>query len=306
MANIIEYLFKNSDLDKTDIKLLSAIREDARMPLKEIATRCRVSKQTVLYRINKLLRTGIIKGFRTNIDYPRIGYTIYYVFIQTRFIDDEAAFIKELSQLKGCSIIMKSITQYSYNLKIITKNISQTILELEGFFSRKKNISSHFILQRLGSIKEQVEIDDKDKRILEELQGDCRQSALEIAKKVNLSYDTVHKRIKRLIKEKVIKNFLTVINFNVEGFNYYSVLLKFADDQLDSQNTFNMMLKGDPQVVRRFKCIGEFGYMFEIVDNNYISINEKINKIRSRFHSMIRYSQIVPIQDHYFFTVRLD
>jgi len=201
---------------------------------------------------------------------------------------------------------MKSITQYSYNLKIITKDVYKMMVELQQFFIKKKTVTSHFILQRLEKPVEKIEIDDKDKKILEELSINCRLSSLELSKITGLSYDIVHNRLKRLIKNKAIENFLTVLDFDREGFMYYSVLLKFADDKFDNFLKFNSELKLDPLVVRRFACVGEFSYMFEMVDNNYVAINDKLNKIRSQFHDMIRYSQIVPIQNHYFYKARLD
>jgi len=302
----MEYLLKDSGLDKIDIKILDVLRNNARAPLTEIAKKCRISKQTALYRIKKLVKDKIIKGFHAYIDFKRLGYDTYYVFIQTRYIEDEQEFIKDLSKIKGCIIIMKSITQYSYNLKIITKDVYKMMVELQQFFIKKKTVTSHFILQRLEKPVEKIEIDDKDKKILEELSINCRLSSLELSKITGLSYDIVHNRLKRLIKNKAIENFLTVLDFDREGFMYYSVLLKFADDKFDNFLKFNSELKLDPLVVRRFACVGEFSYMFEMVDNNYVAINDKLNKIRSQFHDMIRYSQIVPIQNHYFYKARLD
>jgi len=252
------------------------------------------------------MKENVIKGFHAYIDFKKLGYDTYYVFIQTRYIENEQEFIEELSKIKGCNIIMKSITQYSYNLKIITTDVYLMMLGLQQFFMKKNVVTSHFILQRLEKPVDRVEIDDKDKKILEELSINCRVSSLELSKLTGLSYDIVHNRLKRLIKTKVIANFLTVLDFDKQGFMYYSVLLKFADDKFENFLKFNSQLKLDPLVVRRFACVGEFSYMFEMVDKDYVSINDKLNKIRSQFHDMIRYSQIVPIQNHYFYKVRLE
>ncbi|MGV8087152.1 MAG: AsnC family transcriptional regulator [Candidatus Woesearchaeota archaeon] len=298
---MMEYLFKNSVLDKIDIKILDVLRSDARMPLKDIAVKCRISKQTALYRINKLLKDNVIKGFHAKIDYTKLGYSMYYLFIQTRYIEDEIAFIKDLSQIKGCVVIMKSLAQYSYNVKIITKDLYLTFKELENFFNDKKIVTSHFILRRLEKAKENLIVDDVDKKIIKELSLNCRLNSLELSRKLNLSYDIVHSRLKTLISKKILDKFMTVINFDREDFLYYSILLKFSDDQLDKLPLFESTLGMDSLVVEKFNCIGEYGYIFEVVDNNFLAINNKINKIRSQFYSMIRYSQIVPIQKHYFY-----
>jgi Lrp/AsnC family leucine-responsive transcriptional regulator len=201
---------------------------------------------------------------------------------------------------------MKSVAQYSYNIKIITRDLYTTFKNLEDFFNKKKIVTSHFIVRRLEKVKENLAIDDIDKRIIRVLSVNCRMSDLELARKINLGYDAVHARVKSLIKRGIFERFMTVINFNTEGFLYYSILLKFSDDQLDKLPLFESSLGMDQLVVERFKCIGEYGYIFEIVDNNFLSINDKINKIRSQFYSMIRYSQIVPIQTHYFYETVLD
>jgi DNA-binding Lrp family transcriptional regulator len=306
MTEMMDYLFEKSRLDKIDVKILNALRNDARISLKNISVKCRVSKQTALYRINRLVENKVIKGFHAKIDYAKLGYSIYYAFMQTRYIEDEEAFIKDLSKIQGCIVIMKSIAQYSYDVKIITKDLYLTFKELEDFFNKKKIVTSHFIVRRLEKAKENLEIDETDKKIIKILSLDCRLSDLELARKLGMSYDIVHARVKSLIKRKIFEKFMTVINFDAEGFLYYSILLKFSDDHLDKLPMFESALGMEPLVVEKFKCIGEYGYIFEIVDNNFLSINDKINKIRSQFYNMIRYSQIVPIQTHYFYETVLE
>jgi len=308
MTNMMEYLFIGSKLkvDKLDVKLLDALREDARSSLKDLSKRCRMSKQTILYRMNKLVESKIIKGFHANINYTALGYDMYYLFIKTRYLADESKFVEELSRITGCISIMNCLSQYNYNVKIITKDIYSTIKELEDLFNRKKNITTHFMLQRLEKPSSIIVIDDKDKLILRELSINCRLPSLEISRRTKIGYDAVHKRIKTLIKNKVIDNFITIIDFEKVGFMDYSILLKFADDKLEQLPLLESQLKNNPLVVRRFKTVGEFSYMFEIVDKDFLSINDQISRIRSQFHEMIRSSHIVPIQKHYFYETKIE
>jgi DNA-binding Lrp family transcriptional regulator len=201
---------------------------------------------------------------------------------------------------------MNCLSQYNYTIKLITKDIYSTYKELEELFNKKKNITTHFMLQRLEKTGIQVPIDNKDKLILKELSINCRLTSLEISRRTKIGYDTVHARIKNLIKNKIIENFITIIDFEKAGFVDYSILLKFADDKLEHLPLLDSQLSNDPLVVRSFKTVGEFGYMFEIVDKNFLSINDKINRIRSQFHEMIRSSHIVPIQGHYFYETKIE
>jgi DNA-binding Lrp family transcriptional regulator len=66
-----------------------------------------------------------------------------------------------------------------------------------------------------------VDIDLKDRKILYELDLNCRQSNAQIGKKVGLSKQVVDYRIKKMEKEGVIKNYYTVIDAYKLGYMFY-------------------------------------------------------------------------------------
>jgi DNA-binding Lrp family transcriptional regulator len=70
-------------------------------------------------------------------------------------------------------------------------------------------------------------IDLKDKKILYELDLDCRQSNTQIGKKVGLKKDVVAYRINKMQDEGIIKNFWTAINTFKLGYHVYRVYINF-------------------------------------------------------------------------------
>ncbi len=74
-----------------------------------------------------------------------------------------------------------------------------------------------------------VKIDIKDKKILYNLHKNARQSLTQIGKKVSLPKNVVSYRLKRLIKEGVIKNFSTVIDMNKLGYIIIRIHYKFQN-----------------------------------------------------------------------------
>ena len=70
-------------------------------------------------------------------------------------------------------------------------------------------------------------IDLKDRRILYQLDLDCRQSVTQIGKKVGLKKDVVSYRMKRLKKEDVIRNFWTSINTFRLGYDVFRIYITF-------------------------------------------------------------------------------
>jgi len=70
---------KVNSVDDLDFKILKVITSDARIPITEIAKKLSTTTTVVKYRIKKLLDLGVIQGFRTNIDFSKLGYQQFKV-----------------------------------------------------------------------------------------------------------------------------------------------------------------------------------------------------------------------------------
>ena len=66
-------------LDQTDVKILAALTLDARLSSRQIAKQCGVSIGTVLSRMKKMEREGIIKGYSAMLDHEKLGYELTVV-----------------------------------------------------------------------------------------------------------------------------------------------------------------------------------------------------------------------------------
>ncbi len=66
-------------------------------------------------------------------------------------------------------------------------------------------------------------IDEKDRKILDVLQEHADYATRQVAKKTGLPITTVHNRIKKLKKEKIIKRFTVDVDYHKiqEGFRAY-------------------------------------------------------------------------------------
>ena len=56
------------------------------------------------------------------------------------------------------------------------------------------------------------QLDDVDKKLLEELQKDCKQSIKQLAAKVNLSITPTHERIKKMEVNGIIDKYIALLN----------------------------------------------------------------------------------------------
>jgi len=71
-------------IDDMDFRLLRLIAPRARMPVKELAQKLNTTVAVVNYRIKKLMKQGVIQGFRTDIDFGKLGYQFFKADIDLR------------------------------------------------------------------------------------------------------------------------------------------------------------------------------------------------------------------------------
>lgn len=67
------------DLDETDVKILEALIQDARLSSRQIAKRCGISIGTVLSRIKKMENERIISGYSALLNHEKLGYELTVV-----------------------------------------------------------------------------------------------------------------------------------------------------------------------------------------------------------------------------------
>lgn len=130
-------------MDKVDLQLIKLLEENARYPLKHLAEEVFLSPPAVSARIEKLERSGIIKGYSASVDKLRLGYNI------TAFINLEISpkqkeifypFIKECPNVIECNCVTG---KYSMLIKVAY----HTTMELDSFIGQ---------LQKFGSTETQI------------------------------------------------------------------------------------------------------------------------------------------------------
>ena len=66
-------------LDETDVKILRTLLSDARLSSRQISKQCGVSIGTVLSRVKKMEKEGIIKGYSALLNQEKLGYELTVV-----------------------------------------------------------------------------------------------------------------------------------------------------------------------------------------------------------------------------------
>ncbi|MDT7801847.1 MAG: Lrp/AsnC family transcriptional regulator, leucine-responsive regulatory protein [Actinomycetota bacterium] len=66
-------------LDPTDWAILVELQRDARLPLTELGRRVNLSASATTERLRRLESTGVITGYRADIDLGKVGYAVLAV-----------------------------------------------------------------------------------------------------------------------------------------------------------------------------------------------------------------------------------
>ena len=76
-------------LDKTNLKILTELDKNCRIPTTRLAKKVNKSRQATEYRIKQLKENGIITGFNITFNPHKIGYKIYKLYLKLRNIPEE-------------------------------------------------------------------------------------------------------------------------------------------------------------------------------------------------------------------------
>jgi Lrp/AsnC family transcriptional regulator for asnA, asnC and gidA len=72
-------------IDKKDLEMLRILFDDSRTPIVDIAREVDLSADAVSYRIKRLVRSGVILGFRLSLDSSKIGFEHRKIFLRLNY-----------------------------------------------------------------------------------------------------------------------------------------------------------------------------------------------------------------------------
>jgi len=131
-----------------------------------------------------------------------------------------------------------------------------------------------------------MKLDLTDKKILSELDKNCRIPNSKLAKKVHKSREAVKYRIKQLQERGIITGFITSINPNKFGYYMFKVYLKLENIPEEREKFFEE-LKKDKDIYWMGISDGVFDCVFAILSKNIPEYFEKINHLLSKWEHLI-------------------
>ena len=136
-------------VDKLDLKILRIISVNARIPFKDVAAVCGVSRAAIHQRVQRLIENGVITGSGYNINPKSIGYsTCTYVGIKLEkgsMYKGVAAQLEEIPEIVECHFTTGPYTMliklYSRDNEHLMDLLNNRIQEIHGVISTETLIS---------------------------------------------------------------------------------------------------------------------------------------------------------------------
>jgi len=290
-------------LDAKDRKILYELDFNARQPVSSIARKVGLSKEVVNYRIKRMTESGLIEGFYTVINMPKLGYMYCRILIRLDNITTQKE--KEMvDYIKGQKNIAWLGSQEGYwNLVIVLW--AKDIYELENLYedlifrfgrnmqdktitiaTKVHNLQYKFLYEKYQISEKVVEgnkvdIDPTDLGILKLMAKDPRIQVLEISKKMGLSVNTAKSRIKDMIKNEIILAFRPNLNLKLIDYQYFHIFLDLDNMTKQKKKEIMAYLKYHPNVFYITEHIGgKEDLDFEVYVESYNKMSGIMRELR--------------------------
>jgi Lrp/AsnC family leucine-responsive transcriptional regulator len=145
----------NMKLDEIDRRLLSALQENGRIPVTDLAEKVGLTTSPCLRRLKILEQTGIIRGYAAHVDQQKVGLPVsVFVSVKLEMQREDAlerfeATIRECPEVMECYLMTGS---RDYLLRVVAQDLAayerflkQTLTRIDGVAS----IESSFALAQV-------------------------------------------------------------------------------------------------------------------------------------------------------------
>ncbi len=302
------------ELDLKDRKLLYHLDQNSRQPLSELARKVGLSKEVVYYRINNLVKKGIIKKFYTIIDISKLGFVQYKNYVQFQNLTKEKeeeilTYLTKKSQVfwvatnSGRWDLM--IGSFARNTIDFNDNILEPFLDKysEFILNKETTTTKHNIQQNrrwvyekgdkiissvVGGEPNDLKLDKTDVAILEILENNARMPVTEIARKIKTTATIVNYRIKKLLKQGVIQSFRIALDLEKLNYEFCKAFIYLKNINKEKLKRLINYCKENKNILNIVTLVGSWDVEIEFEVENFGKFHGLMKEIREVFADIIK------------------
>jgi DNA-binding Lrp family transcriptional regulator len=314
------------ELDQKDKKLLYELDLDARLSIRQLASRIGLSQEATRYRINRLVEKKLITGFVTYLNFKKIGYFGYCVYCRyTNITEEKKKEIKTyLRELDTVYWIAEYGGKFDLSFSIFAKSPLKFDEELDSILNKYSNfladislitkLDPHkyprdYLIEKKRSLKQEkignvtYKLSDIEKHVLKNLSTAARITSAEIARKIKRPLSTVIYTINKLEKNGVIGGYTALIDPTV--FNYQAFQLNITTQNISEREIKRLYhyCENHPNIILAIKVLGNWNIELIYEVENAKKMQECIINLRNAFSNMIKDVELINFFEDY---IKLD
>lgn len=298
------------DIDLIDRKLLYYFDHGGRLSCSEIARKLRRGRDTIEYRLERLIDRKIITGFRAVVNPACFGLTLFKTYIR---LASHKARVKDLiAKLKkeprvfwivecdgSCDLIISIAANSAFEFHEIQgrvlAEISDILVSSEVFVVVGFKVFRLKYLHEMGTHWYEVggrprtpNLDQVEIKLLKLLSQRGRDSISELARKLDVSSSVVVARMQKLESEKIILGYQAQIDLDRLGITQFKTQLYLNDYNVEEELRLEEYCNKHSHITCYIRQIGECRAEIESHVTNYPDYNKLIDGLRERFPKLIR------------------
>jgi len=293
------------NLDLLDKKIMYELDLNARISASRLAKKLKKSKETVNFRINRLIKNRYIKSFYSVFNTSKLGryYIKFYIKFKNITPEKENELYNYVQKQPHVAYLASVEGYYDCILLIMVKssvdmiNFQDNFMKLYGEFIQEKDLvtflTTHRINQRFlheGAQKEDwfypvelknFELDEIEKKIIELISTNARMPLIEIAEKLNIDHKVVKYRLKKLEKENIILAYVTSPDFSKLGLTFFQINISLRDSS--ARRKIIQFFNSTNKCLFAIELLGKYDVLVELHINGSEELRNIIDKFRNRF-----------------------
>jgi DNA-binding Lrp family transcriptional regulator len=147
------YMGSTVKIDKTDLKIIEMLTQNARFSLREIAAVVKMSPSSVRNRMESLLDLGVIKRYTLEVDHRKIGFEIQVVVLVTSKPSESDRLNLALKGYDEITEVLRTSGPASFICKVRVRDITKLTRFITGELEKLdgvERIETMFILPQDG------------------------------------------------------------------------------------------------------------------------------------------------------------
>ncbi len=299
-------------LNDKDRKLIKILDKNSRTSNAAIAKKLGISKQLVAYRIERLVKEGLIEKFYTIINGVKLGYLYFRIYLKfQRIISSkeqslidafvENSFTTWVVKCRGSWDLVVSI--YAKDTDQLAKTYQSIVEEFQSNVLAKKIVLVQNVLfstrdylsdsegsvdSVYGGITESLSADKIDHTILKELSKNSRIKLIDLAKKTGASVDTVKSHLQKMEGTGIIRGHKLAFHYSKLGVLFYIISINLSNASESSRKKLQDYCKSHPNSVYLVNILGDHDIDLEVEVENQEQLDVFLRDLANKFYDIIR------------------